>query len=345
MKETMQALMKQEPGRGMSLERIEVPNPARGEVRLRVRSVGIDGGAEALIYDWHPSKRSYEKHLPQLFGHEFSGEVDSVGEDVTRVNPGDRVAVEPLLACGSCRNCLEGQYNICESDERRIFGLNPAIDGALSEYTTVPEANLYLIDDEVTYDEGTFLELLGLGVHGVERSSLRPGDTVAISGPGSVGLSTLIAAKKAGASTITMFGAAADAESRLNIAREIGATETVNVAEKSFDGEVDIFFECSGAPSALDAAVEHTRNGGEIIQIGVYHEPDMLSPDLNQLIRSEIDWKTVYGRKDSSWRRAMAIVKDEDLSPVIRPTFDFEEYESAFDAVLGREGIKVTLHP
>lgn len=343
--ETMQALVKREPGRGMSLETLPVPELGAGEVRLRVRSVGIDGGAEALIYDWHPSKHYYAEDLPQVFGHEFAGEIESVGEDVTRVAPGDRVAVEPALTCGECRNCRDGRFNVCESDDRRNFGLHADVDGALAEYTVVPAGNVYPIGDDLSYDEGTFLELLGLGVHGLERSSFRPGDTVAVSGPGSVGMSALIAAKAGGASSIAMLGAAADADSRLPIAAEMGATETVNVEEESLDGAVDVFVESSGAPSALDTAVEHTRRGGEIVQIGIFHGADAVSADLNHLVRSEIDLRTVYGRRDSSWRRAIAIAENVDLSPVVGPAFEFDDYEAGFDAVREREGIKVTLHP
>jgi len=341
----MRALVKREPGRGMVLEERPIPEPGAGEVRIRVRSVGIDGGAEALIYDWHPAKRHHAGDLPQVFGHEFAGEVDAVGDGVTRVSPGDRVAVEPVLSCGDCRTCRAGRYSVCESDERRIVGLHPDVDGALAEYAVVPAGNAYPFGDDLSYDEGTFLELLALGVHGIERSSIRPGDDVAVSGPGSVGLSATIAADAAGASSVAVLGTDADAGSRLPIAAETGATETVNVDASSFDGDVDAFIECSGAESALDAAVEHTRPGGEIVQIGIFHGEDAPSLAVNRLVRSETDLRTVYGRRDSSWRRAIAIANEVDLSPVVGPTFGFDDYEAGFEAVREREGIKVTLHP
>lgn len=343
--ETMRALVKREPGRGMSLETRPIPEPKADEVRLRVRSVGIDGGAEALIYDWHPSKRHYASDLPQLFGHEFAGEVESVGAGVSRVAPGDRVAVEPALTCGECRNCRDGRFNVCESDDRKNFGLHPDVDGALAEYAVVPAKNVYPFGDSLSYDEGTFLELLGLGVHGLERSSFRPGDAVAVSGPGSVGMSALVAAKAGGASSVAMLGTDADADSRLPIAAEMGATQTVNVESESLDGEFDVFVEGSGATAALETAVEHTRKGGEVVQIGLFHDVDAVPVDLDHLVRSEIDLRTVYARRNASWRRAIAIAEDVDLSPVVGPAFDFEDYEAGFDAVRERSGIKVTLHP
>ncbi|MEF8789059.1 MAG: alcohol dehydrogenase catalytic domain-containing protein [Haloarculaceae archaeon] len=343
--ERMTALVKTDPSPGMSLDEVPVPEPGPGEVRLQVKSVGIDGGAEALIYDWHPAKHHYEPHLPQIFGHEFAGVVDAVGPDVADAAVGDRVAVEPGITCGRCRNCRAGEPSLCTGDSRRSIGLDVDVDGALAEYVTVPERTVYPFPDSLSYDEGTFLELLGLGVHAVELSDLEPGDRVAVSGPGSVGLSALIAADAAGAREAVMLGAEVDTGSRLPIAAEMGATETLNVEAESIEEEVDVFFEASGHESALAEAVRATRPGGQIVQIGIFHGEDAVPVDLNHLVRSGITYETVYGRRDSSWRRAIALATETDLSPVVGPTFEMADYERAFEAVRDREGIKVTLHP
>ena len=341
----MTALVKTDPSPGMVLEEVSVPDPGPEEVRLHVKSVGIDGGAEALIYDWHPAKRHYEPHLPQIFGHEFAGIVDAVGSDVTECDAGDRVAVEPGIACGRCQNCRSGEPNLCTGDSRRTIGLDVDVDGALAEYVTVPVQTVYPFPDSLSYDEGTFLELLGLGVHAVEQSDLEPGDRVAVSGPGSVGLSTLVAVVAGGARDVTVIGADVDTGSRLPIAKEMGATSTLNIEEKSIDEPVDVFFEASGHESALNEAVRATRRGGQIVQIGLFHDAETVPIDLNHLVRSGIAYETVYGRRDSSWRRAIALATEIDLSPVIGPTFEMDDYERAFEAVRNREGIKVTLHP
>lgn len=343
--DTMRALVKTEPGTGMTLQDVPVPEPGPGEVRLRVKSVGIDGGVEQLIYDWHPSKHFYEEHLPQIFGHEFSGEVDAVGRGVTTVDGGERVAVEPAIVCGECRNCRAGERSLCLSPDRRAIGLSPDVDGALAEYVVVPEETLYPFDDGLSFDVGTFLELVGLGVHGVENSGIEPGDSVAITGPGSAGLGTLIAARAVGATPIAVLGAEVDAASRLPVAEELGADRTLVTGEADLDEPVDVFFEASGAPAALDAAVEHTRPGGEIVQIGVFHSDRTVPVDVNALVRDGIDLTTVYGRTDSSWRRAIAIAGEVDCTPAVGPSFELDEFEKGFDAVRDRDGIKVTLHP
>lgn len=344
----MTALVKTEPSTGMVLEDRPIPEPGPREVRLRVRSVGVDGGAEALIYDWHPSKHHYEPHLPQIFGHEFAGEIDALGPDVDDWQGGDRVAVEPAIVCGTCRNCRAGDRNLCTSDDRRGIGLDTEVDGALAEYVTVPVSTLYHLPDALTYDEGTFMELLALGVNGIERSSFEVGDRIAVTGPGSVGLSALIAAVASGASEAVMIGTDVDTASRLPTAERVGATATATIDEPAIDEPVDVFFEASGHVDALDVAVRNTRKGGEIVQIGVFHdaEADGAVPvDLNHLVRHGISLLPIYARRDSSWRRAIAMAEDTDLSPVVGPSFEMDDYEQAFAAVRDREGIKVTVHP
>ena len=340
----MTALLKTRPESGMALESVPVPEPGPGEVRIRVESVGIDGGAEALIYDWHESKRHYAEQLPQLFGHEFAGTIDATGPDVEGFEEGTRVAVEPVLGCGRCRLCRSGSFGICP--DRRIVGLHPDLEGALAEYAVVPEETLYPIGS-LSADEGVFLELLGLAVHGIERSGFEPGDSVAIAGPGSVGIGALVAAVAGGASSVTVIGTADDREDRLPLARELGATRTVAAenGEAELDEEVDVFVEASGHPDAVSLASSATRRDGEIIQIGIFHGSETVPVDLTRLVRRGVSITTVYGRRDSSWRRAIAIAENTDLSPALGPSFPLAEYERAFDATRRREGIKIMLHP
>ncbi|SER39005.1 zinc-dependent alcohol dehydrogenase [Natrinema salaciae] len=340
----MTALLKTTPEPGMRLESIPVPEPGPGEVRIRVESVGIDRGAEALIYDWHESKRHYADELPQLFGHEFAGTIDATGPDVDGIATGERVAVEPVVGCGRCRCCRSGSFSICP--DRRIVGLDPALDGALAEYAVVPAETVYPIGS-LSADEGVFLELLGLAVHGIERSGFEPGDSVAITGPGAVGIGALVAAVAGGASSITVVGADADREDRLPLARELGATRAVASEELTdgLDEAVDVFIEAAGHPDAFSLASSSTRRDGEIVQIGIFHGAETVPVDLTRLVRRGVSITTVYGRRDSSWRRAIAIAADTDLSPALGPSFPLADYADAFEATRRREGIKITLHP
>ncbi|WP_227015093.1 zinc-dependent alcohol dehydrogenase [Natronorubrum aibiense] len=340
---TMRALIKARPERGMTLERRPIPEPGPGEVRLRVESVGIDGGAEALIYDWHESKHHYADTLPQLFGHECAGVIDRVHPTVDRHQPGERVAVEPVVGCGACRHCHTGSFAICP--DRRLIGLDADSDGALAEYVVVPEATLYPIGD-LEPDVGVFLELLALGVHALEQSTFELGDRVAIAGPGAVGIGMLVAVAAAGASSITVIGTDADIDDRFPLATELGATTTVTAEDGLEDGaEFDVFFEASGSPGALSMATDAIRPGGELVQIGLFHGHETVPVDLTRLTRRGVSITTVYGRRASSWDRAIAVADGLDLSPAIGPSFALEEYEAAFEAAENRAGIKITLHP
>ncbi|WP_229772767.1 zinc-dependent alcohol dehydrogenase [Halarchaeum nitratireducens] len=347
---SMTVLEKRAAEPGMKLAERPIPTPGADEVRIAVRSVGIDGGVEAPLYRWDEYYHRYESHLPQVFGHEFAGVVDAVGADVVDWTGGERVAVEPRVSCGRCRNCREGRQNLCTEKPgfsphgRRAIGIDVDAPGALAEYVVVPARNLYELPGSVTFDEGVFLELLAIGVHAVEASSFEMGDRVAIAGPGSAGLSALLAARAAGASEIVMIGADIDEGTRLPIAAEMGATATRNATEGALDRPVDVFVEASGHESAFRLAESSTRPGGEIVQVGVFHD-DRVSVALTALLNDEVSIRTVNGRRQSDWRRALALSESVDLSPVVGPAFDMADYEAGFAAEAERAGVKVVLNP
>ncbi|MFA1612502.1 zinc-dependent alcohol dehydrogenase [Halobellus rubicundus] len=346
----MAVLEKSNAEPGMELAERPVPKPREGEVRIAVRSVGIDGGVEGPFYRWEKSFHRYEPHLPQIFGHEFSGVVDAVGPDVPNWEGGERVAVEPRFSCGHCQNCREGRQNLCTEVSgfsphgRKAIGIDKDTPGALAEYVIVPARNLYRLPDGISFDEGVFLELLAIGVHAIEASTFGVGDRVAVTGPGSAGLSALIAANEAGASEVIMIGTDVDEEMRLPTAEKMGATETRNVSAGPLTNPVDVFIEASGHESALKIAEQSTRPGGEIVQIGVYHD-DRVPVDLTGLLNEEVSIQTINGRREADWRRTLALAQSVDLTPVVGPAFELTDYESGFTAEADREGIKIVLNP
>ncbi|GGM59709.1 threonine dehydrogenase-like Zn-dependent dehydrogenase [Halarchaeum rubridurum] len=347
---SMTVLEKHAAEPGMRLAERPVPTPGADEVRIAVRSVGIDGGVEAPFYRWDDYYHRYEPHLPQVFGHEFAGVVDAVGSDVVDWAGGERVAVEPRYSCGRCRNCREGRQNLCTEEPgfsphgRKAVGIDVDTPGALAEYVVVPARNLYELPAGVTFDEGVFLELLAIGVHAIEASAFEVGDRVAITGPGSAGLSALLAAREAGASEIVIVGADADEGTRLPIAAEMGATATRNASEGALNRPVDVFVEASGHESALRLAEASTRPGGEIAQVGVFHD-ERVPVGLTGLLNEEVSIETVNGRRQSDWRRTLALAADLDLSRVVGPAFDMADYEAGFAAEAERAGVKVVLNP
>ncbi len=338
----MQALVKEEPAPGMTLQDVPKPEPRPEEARIRVESVGIDGGAEALIYQWDHGTERWRDQLPHIFGHECAGTVESVGDEVTRVGVGDRVAVEPGLNCGACRICRQGRPDICPN--RATFGLHTH-PGALADYAVLPAKNLYAIGESISFDEAVFLELVALAYNGLNQSQFAPGDDVLITGPGSVGLGVLVACRVSGANRVTMIGAPEDRGTRLPIAAEMGADDIYSI-EDDFDvGPVDIAFEAAGHRSALDALIENTRNGGEIVQIGLFHGDDRIEFPANALTEGGIGYRPIRSRQYDNWRQAISAAHQVDLGPAIGPAYPMEAFEEAFAAFERREGVKVFIHP
>lgn len=336
----MEALVKEQPGPGMTLKSVPTPSLGPNDVLIRTKAVGIDGGVEQAAYDWKEESffvQALEEKLPRILGHEYSGVIDAVGAEVTRWSRGQRVVVEPGASCRDCVYCRSGREHLCPN---KVGTLDR--DGALAEYVAVPEDCVYAFDG-LSFDEASYVEVLGVGVAALERSQFSLGDTVAISGPGPVGFSALIAAVNAGADSVYMLGIDIDEGHRLPTAERMGATAAINILSEDVPEKVDVFFEVSGNQSALDTAVETTHRGGQLVQIGLFGRPVEL--DLDRLTFEGITLQPSLGRSVTTWATAIDLAKAVDLSPIIGPNFSLRDYEAAFDAARNREGVKVIINP
>lgn len=240
------------------------------DVLVKIVAVGICG-SDVHYYDTgHIGDFVVEK--PIILGHESSGLVVAVGDDVKSVKRGDRVAIEPGVPCGRCSYCRQGQYNLCPD---MAFMATPPYDGDLSELIVYPEDFLFVLPDNISYEVATLNEPLSVGIHAVKKLGVHPGSTIFISGMGPVGLLAILAAKTYGAERIIV----ADAEQlRLDTALKLGATDVINIREadtleqiKTFtDGEgVDFVIEASGNIKGEQAALLSLKRGGKLVYIGV----------------------------------------------------------------------------
>ena len=269
--------------------------PGPGEVCVKVAYCGICGSDVHAFKGKHPFIS-----LPATPGHEFSGEISSVGAGVTNLKLGDRIVCEPNLVCGTCFNCRTGRYNIC--DNLRVVGCQG--EGAMADYILLPEGKAVHIPDKLSLRNAVFVEPLAVGVHAVRRAGDLFGKNVVVFGAGTIGLTVVLCAKLAGAKRITVVDLVAK---RLALSKKLGATDTVNAAgenaaerilsKKTFEG-VDIGFECVGVEKSIRDAMTVVRKGGKVIVTGVFgSETKVKMADLQDR-EMELIGTIMYVRRD-----------------------------------------------
>src|SRR5438094_66301 len=165
------------------IEERPVPTPGLREVLIEVKAVGVCG-SDVHYYE-HGRIGSYVVRQPLVLGHESSGVIVDVGEGVSKDRIGERVAMEPGIPCGVCRECRTGHYNLCS--DVRFFG-TPPIDGAFTNYVILPESFAYKLPDQVSYEEGALIEPLSVGLWACRKAQLQGGDRVLITGAGPIGI-------------------------------------------------------------------------------------------------------------------------------------------------------------
>jgi len=246
------------------------PEPGRDEVLVQVAACGICGS------DVHGYDGSSGRRIPPLvMGHEASGVVAGIGEDVSRFAVGDRVTFDSTVYCGVCHFCLNGEINLC--DNRQVVGVSTPDfrrAGAFAEFVTVPERIVYRLSDELSFAEAAMLEAVSVALHAVAVSDLKGGETVLVIGAGMIGLLILQAACAAGCSRVLVTDVDA---SRLKLAQESGADETILASGAEMVSEVlrltggrgvDLVLEAVGREETVSAAVDAVRKGGTVTLVG-----------------------------------------------------------------------------
>lgn len=263
------------------LEDIPAPDPGPGQVKVKVKTCGICGSDlheyrdGPFIIPSRPHPLTNREGGPVILGHEFSGEVEKVGEGVTRFSPGDRVVVNPLLYCGQCHYCKHSQHIMCT----KLGTVGFAADGAFAEYGVFEEYSLLKLPDSVTDEMGAFVEPLAVAIHAVKRSHMRIGATTAIIGAGPIGLLVMQACLAAGAGKVFVVE---PMKARREMALETGAQAVIDPTETDAGKEVgrmteglraDLAFDCVGNQSSFDTAVKVTGRRAGICVVGLALKP------------------------------------------------------------------------
>lgn len=345
----MKALVKTAPAPG-HVEFLDWPDPHPGpsEVLIAVERAGVCG-TDLSMYDWNRLiVEGYNPTLPVVMGHEFAGVVVEVGWEVVGLRHGDHVTVNPALTCGHCRFCRAEQSMLCA--DRRLVGLQA--QGVFAEYAVAPVGNVYRVPAELPWDLAAVAEPFAVALHALEKVDIFPGSTVAVVGPGSIGICLLAALKLTPAARIIMVGLEADRE-RLAVAASMGASVAIIGSESPkqvvldlTDGlGADVSFETAGHPQATALATELTRKGGRIGLLGLPHDLAPLNSAALALAEKQLIGVRAYDV--STWRSVAPLLEraSADLSRVVTHRVPMRDFEHAVELTRSRRGLKVLLTP
>lgn len=339
----MRAVAKVREERGIAL--VEVPKPRitrPDDVLIEVAACGICG-TDVQTYLWVGHAQGMR--LPRVIGHELAGIVVETGRAAAGFSPGDRVVVESLGRCGECPACRVGAFNHCEQAER----IGHTVDGAMARWLVAPVASLYRIPDSISFVHAALLKPLGVALRAFEQSGLLPGDTVAVLGPGAVGLLAGMIAKAGGASEVFVVGLRED-EYRLGLSRKLGLTPIHADAAAEFirartDGRgVRLTIDASGGGTSLREAITITGRRGHVAVVGVSPPGDI---DPTEIVMRELTIVGALTRLPQTWYRAIDLVASGvlDLEPLVSHVLPLEEAVSGFEALLAGSAMKVILQP
>jgi 2-desacetyl-2-hydroxyethyl bacteriochlorophyllide A dehydrogenase len=319
-----------EPGKIKFEDRILV-EPAPDEVVIKVKAAAICGSDLHLFRGRHPSVQ-----LPTAVGHEIAGDVYALGKDVQKLAAGDRVTVEPVIACGKCEFCLRGQYHLCA----KISFQYRKGQGGFAAYFTVHEDRAHKLPENVSYAEGALVEPLSVALHAVKKSGMRLGQSGAIFGAGAIGLLVLMLARQASGSRIFISDVR---PYRLNKATELGAWRAIDsrnedavqiILEETQQMGVDHAFEAVGLESTLVQSLNVVKKGGVVTLLGIF-EDSLAKVPANLFIQREI---TLSGSQGYNWdfQDSLKLLEKGsiDLKPLITHRMPLERLMEGFEILM-----------
>src|SRR5499427_6546057 len=307
------------------------PKIEPGQVLIRLGAGGICGSD--LHYYFEGRNGSFVIREPLIPGHEASGIVALVGSGVMRVKEGDKIAVSPSHACGRCDYCREGREQLCAN--MRFLGSAsrfPHVQGMFQEYFVMGERQCYPVHGDITLGELAFAEPLAVGLHGVNRGGGLLGKSVLITGAGTIGCVTVMAARLAGAKRITVTDVL---DRPLEQATLVGADATLRAdrdADALREPQFDVAYEVSGNFNALKTCVAATRRGGIVVQVGTLpHEP--LPFVVNELMAKELDLRGAFRWGiEFDWAVDYLSTRRVDVRPLLSGQYPLRDAVAAFHA-------------
>jgi threonine 3-dehydrogenase len=325
----MKALIKKEPKIGLCLEDVPIPQIKDNEILIKTLKTAIYG-TDLHIYNWDEWAQKTIP-VPLIIGHEFIGEITKIGKNVSGFREGDRVTGEGHITCGHCPPCRMGKRHLCMN----TIGLGVKRSGCFSEYFSLPAENVFPLPASIPDEIAAIFDPYGNAVH-TSLSFPLPGEDVLITGAGPIGIMAAAISHKAGARTVIITD---KNQFRLDLARNMGATHTVNIARQSIsdvmkEAGVEFGFtvgmEMSGHPAALSEQLNKAQPGAHISLLGILPADCLIDWDL--VIFKMLNIKGIYGREIfSTWYQMVHLLEGGlNLSPLITHRFKADDYEKGF---------------
>ncbi len=331
--------------RDVRIEEVPVPEIGPGELLVRIEASGICGSD---VMEWYRLDRA-----PLVLGHEIGGQIVAVGEGIERYREGDRVTAAHHVPCNICHYCLNGHHTVCDTLRRTNFD-----PGGLAEYVRLPAINVdrgvFLLPDEVSYEEATFIEPLACVLRGQRLAHVPPGNSVLVIGSGIAGLLHVQLARTLGAGRVI---ATDISDYRLEAARQFGAEATVRAGEdlparlrEVNQGRLaDLVIVSTGATSAINQALNSVERGGTILFFAPT-DPGLTIPiSINELFwRNEITLTTSYAASPADYQAALELIQmgTVPVRRMITHRLSLAETGLGFQLVTdARDSIKVIIKP
>lgn len=309
-----------------------IPTPAPGEVLVKLEYVGICGSD--MHYYETGRIGDYVVEPPFVLGHEPGGTVVEVGEGVTHLRVGDRVALEPGKTCGQCAHCREGKYNLCADV---VFFATPPVDGVFQEYVAHEAALCFKLPESVSTLEGALIEPLAVGFHAANQGGAHAGQTAVVFGSGCIGLVSMMALKAEGVNRVYVVDIM---EKRLQKALELGATGVIDASREDVlarvaaltDGRgADLVIETAGTEQTTRQAIHIARKGSTIVLVGYSKSGEMTLP-MSLALDKELTFKTVFRYRHIYPMAIEAVAQGRvNLRGIVTHTFDFDDIQNAMD--------------
>jgi threonine 3-dehydrogenase len=338
----MRALVKTAAAPGLTLTKVKDPEVGHNDVMIRIKKTAICG-TDIHIWKWDEwAQRTIP--VPMHVGHEYVGEIVDMGIEVRGFKIGDRVSGEGHITCGHCRNCRAGRRHLC----RHTVGVGVNSEGAFADFLVIPAFNAFKIPPEISDDLAAIFDPFGNATHTALSYGL-VGEDVLITGAGPIGIMAAAIARHVGARHVVITDVN---DYRLDLARKMGATRSVNVTTESLKDVMseigmvegfDVGLEMSGVPHAFSDMLAVMNHGGKIALLGI--PPTNTAIDWNQVIFKGLEIRGIYGRQMfETWYKMVAMLQSGlDLSPIITHHFKVADYAEGFDVMLSGRSGKVIL--